>query len=192
MIEHLWTTASVLKSLAFLKSDDHIASVLSVLILKLSLYVICNIDQETHLHYFGFMYIVESSEMLKSLINSIWCYLRSVYFCCCYSCFWCFCFVLWIWRHQSFYVFENLVFIAMAISLSRIAQKIHTLLFLIVVSDLVRLLKTIRVSRKSSFKWRVTVSEELMFLESYSICDVTNTVTFLLWRRKTIFCYGFW
>ena len=32
----------------------------------------------------------------------------------------------------------------------------------------------------SSFKWRVTVSGELMFLESYSNCDVTNTVTLLL------------
>ena len=68
----------------------------------------------------------------------------------------------------------------MAIYLSRIAQKIHTLLFLIVVSDLVRLLKTIHLSRKSSFKWRVTVSGELTFLESYSNCDVTNTVTLLL------------
>ena len=26
----------------------------------------------------------------------------------------------------------------------------------------------------SSFKWRVTVSGELMFLESYGNCDVTN------------------
>ena len=33
---------------------------------------------------------------------------------------------------------------------------------------------------KSSFKWRVTLSGELMFLESYGDCDVTNTVTFLL------------
>ena len=33
---------------------------------------------------------------------------------------------------------------------------------------------------KSSFKWRVTVSGELMFLDSYSNCDVTNTVTLLL------------
>ena len=32
----------------------------------------------------------------------------------------------------------------------------------------------------SSFKWRVTVSGELMFLESYGNCDVTNTVTLLL------------
>ena len=32
----------------------------------------------------------------------------------------------------------------------------------------------------SSFKWRVTVSEELIFLESYGNCDVTNTVTLLL------------
>ena len=29
----------------------------------------------------------------------------------------------------------------------------------------------------SSSKWRVTVSGELMFLESYCICDVTYTVT---------------
>ena len=33
---------------------------------------------------------------------------------------------------------------------------------------------------KSSFKWTVTVSGELMFLDSYSNCDVTNTVTLLL------------
>ena len=33
---------------------------------------------------------------------------------------------------------------------------------------------------KSSFKWRVTVSGELMFLENYGNCDVTNTVTLLL------------
>ena len=31
-----------------------------------------------------------------------------------------------------------------------------------------------------SFKWRVTVSGELMFLESYDNCDVKNTVTLLL------------
>ena len=34
------------------------------------------------------------------------------------------------------------------------------------------------------FKWRVTVSKELMFLESYSNFDVTNTVTLILWSRK--------
>ena len=33
---------------------------------------------------------------------------------------------------------------------------------------------------ESSFKWRDTVSEEIMFLESYGNCDVTNTVTLLL------------
>ena len=33
---------------------------------------------------------------------------------------------------------------------------------------------------KSSFKWRVTVSGELMFLDSYGNCDVTNTVTLFL------------
>ena len=32
----------------------------------------------------------------------------------------------------------------------------------------------------SSFKWRVTVSGELIFLESCGNCDVTNTVTLLL------------
>ena len=32
----------------------------------------------------------------------------------------------------------------------------------------------------SSFKWRVTVSGELMLLESYGNCDVTNTVILLL------------
>ena len=32
----------------------------------------------------------------------------------------------------------------------------------------------------SSFKWRVTMSGELMFLESYGNCDVTNTLTFRL------------
>ena len=30
---------------------------------------------------------------------------------------------------------------------------------------------------ESSFKWRVTVSGELMFLENYGNSDVTNTVT---------------
>ena len=34
--------------------------------------------------------------------------------------------------------------------------------------------------RPSSFKWRVTVSGELMFLGSYDNCDVKNTVTLLL------------
>ena len=34
------------------------------------------------------------------------------------------------------------------------------------------------------FKWRVTVSKELMFLESYNNFDVTNTVTLILWSRK--------
>ena len=32
----------------------------------------------------------------------------------------------------------------------------------------------------SSFQWRVMVNGELMFLESYSNCDVTNTVTPIL------------
>ena len=32
---------------------------------------------------------------------------------------------------------------------------------------------------KSSFKWRITVSIELIFLESYGYYDVTNTVTLL-------------
>ena len=36
------------------------------------------------------------------------------------------------------------------------------------------------LSCESSFKWRVTVSGELMFLEIYGKCDVTNTVTLLL------------
>ena len=44
----------------------------------------------------------------------------------------------------------------------------------------------------SSFKWRVTVSGELMFLESCGNCDVTNIVTLPLWRHKTIFYYDFW
>ena len=30
------------------------------------------------------------------------------------------------------------------------------------------------------------VSGELKFLESYGKCDVTDTVTLLLWRHKTI------
>ena len=34
------------------------------------------------------------------------------------------------------------------------------------------------------FKWRVTVSKELMFLESYNNFDVTNTVTLILWSPK--------
>ena len=38
----------------------------------------------------------------------------------------------------------------------------------------------------SSFKWRVAVSRELMFLESYGNCDVINTVTLLLLRHKAI------
>ena len=33
---------------------------------------------------------------------------------------------------------------------------------------------------KSSSKWRVTVSGELMILDSYGNCDVTITVTLLL------------
>ena len=45
---------------------------------------------------------------------------------------------------------------------------------------------------KSSFKWRITVSVELIFLESYGYYDVTNTVTLLLWRHKTISYYDFW
>ena len=45
---------------------------------------------------------------------------------------------------------------------------------------------------KSSFKWSVTVRVELMFLESYGYCDVTKTVTLLLWRHKTISYYDFW
>ena len=36
------------------------------------------------------------------------------------------------------------------------------------------------VDLRSSSNWRVTVSGELMFLESYGNCDVTNTVTLLL------------
>ena len=38
---------------------------------------------------------------------------------------------------------------------------------------------------------RVTVSGELMFLESHGNYDVTNTVTVLLGRHKTIFHYDF-
>ena len=34
--------------------------------------------------------------------------------------------------------------------------------------------------RQSSFKWRVTVSGELIFLENYGNCDATNAVTLLL------------
>ena len=37
-----------------------------------------------------------------------------------------------------------------------------------------------RVCVWSSSKWRVTLSGELMFLESYSNCDVLITVTLLL------------
>ena len=39
---------------------------------------------------------------------------------------------------------------------------------------------------------KVTVSGELMFLDNYCICDVTNTVTLHLWRHKTISHYDFW
>ena len=35
------------------------------------------------------------------------------------------------------------------------------------------------------------VSGELMFLESYGNCDVTNTVALLLRRQKTISHYDF-
>ena len=42
------------------------------------------------------------------------------------------------------------------------------------------------VNHDSSFKYRVAVSRQLMFLESYGNCDVTNTVTLILWRHKTI------
>ena len=37
---------------------------------------------------------------------------------------------------------------------------------------------------RSSFKWRVTVSGELMFLESYGYCDVKNTVTAFMTARN--------
>ena len=40
---------------------------------------------------------------------------------------------------------------------------------------------------ESWFKWRVTVSGELMFLESYGNCDVTNIVTLLLNVTKQFF-----
>ena len=46
--------------------------------------------------------------------------------------------------------------------------------------DICSSLKLIVENLTSSFKWRVTVSGELMFLESYGNCDVTNTLTFLL------------
>ena len=36
-----------------------------------------------------------------------------------------------------------------------------------------------RSNRPISFKWRVTVSGELMFLENYGNCDVTNTVSLM-------------
>ena len=39
--------------------------------------------------------------------------------------------------------------------------------------------KRIQLRKTSSSKWRVTVSGELMFLESYGNFDVTNTVTLL-------------
>ena len=45
--------------------------------------------------------------------------------------------------------------------------------------------------KMSSFKWRVLMSGELMFLESDGNCVVTNTVTLLLWRHKTISHYDF-
>ena len=51
-------------------------------------------------------------------------------------------------------------------------------------------IKTARVSRRSP-RWRVTVSGELMFVESYGNCDVTITVTLLLWRHKIISLYDF-
>ena len=45
---------------------------------------------------------------------------------------------------------------------------------------------------KSSFKWGVIVSGELMFLENSGNCDITNTVALLLWRHQTISHYNFW
>ena len=39
---------------------------------------------------------------------------------------------------------------------------------------------------------RVCLSGELMFLESYGNCDVTNKVILLLWRHKTISYNDFW
>ena len=35
---------------------------------------------------------------------------------------------------------------------------------------------SMRKPSSNSFKWRVTASGELMFLESYANCDVTNTL----------------
>ena len=48
------------------------------------------------------------------------------------------------------------------------------------------------VKLESSSKWRVMVSEDLMFLESCCICGFTNTVTLHLWLPKTISHYDFW
>ena len=54
-----------------------------------------------------------------------------------------------------------------------------------------RKLKPKVIHYKNSFKWRVTVSGELMFVESYDNCDVTNTITLLLSRHKAISHYDF-
>ena len=43
-----------------------------------------------------------------------------------------------------------------------------------------RLILHFKQEARSSFKWKIRVSGELMFLESYGNCDVKNTITLLL------------
>ena len=52
--------------------------------------------------------------------------------------------------------------------------------------------ETRQQTKLSLFKWRVTVSGELMFLKSNGNCDVTITVSPLLWPHKIISYYNFW
>ena len=54
-----------------------------------------------------------------------------------------------------------------------------------------KFLGLIKAIVERSSQWRVTVSGELMFLESYGNCDVTITVTLLLRRHKIISHYDF-
>ena len=54
-----------------------------------------------------------------------------------------------------------------------------------------KFLGLIKAIVERSSQWRVTVSGELMFLESYGNCDVTIIVNLLLWRHKTISYYNF-
>ena len=55
-----------------------------------------------------------------------------------------------------------------------------------------KVFNVLRTIKMSSFKRKVTVSGDLMFLESCGHYDVKNTVTLFSWRHKTISHYDFW